>query len=110
MGGPLWPLTFACRRGVGRLTQTQIIQADIQEQLQAAFDDRLSPEESKRLAHRQLENLGDVEIADLDIEPLRLETRPIALRAGHAHVGEKLHVHGEGAMSLASIATAAGLV
>ncbi len=61
----------------------------------------LVPEKRKRLACRQLEHLGDRLLAEPDLQHLGAIPRPVALRAPHPDVRQKLHVDRQVARPLA---------
>ena len=62
----------------------------------------------QRLFHRQVQHFVDVLAAIAHFQHLRLVSRAFALFADQFHVGQKLHLHGHGAVALAGIAAASG--
>src|SRR5208337_2242362 len=61
-------------------------------------------EENERLARREIEDFRDVSPPVGDLEDLRAIARTTALGAAHDHIGQKLHVDREEAVSLAGAA------
>src|SRR5687767_692741 len=110
MPGESKALALADRERVERLAQAKIVEADVEQPLEAFLERSLGAEEAKRLAHREREHLGDAEAAHLDLQDLLAIAGAEALGARGADIGEELHIHGLLPLSLARLATTTGLV
>src|SRR5258706_16027090 len=92
MARELEPLRFATGKRGNRLAEAQVVEAHVDERLQAAHDLRLRGEGLERLVDRKLEHLRDVAAVDLNLEGLVAVARAVAIRAAQVHVGEELHL------------------
>ena len=103
-------LRLASRERRGRLAEPDVAEADLVEHLQAAQHLHRAAEELQRLAHCEVQDLGDVAALVLHVEHRRLETLAVAVFARHVHVGEELHLDLHLALALARLAAATGHV
>src|SRR5436305_1993473 len=101
------PLCLAARQRRRRLTEPEIAQPDLIEDLQAPQEFRRAAEERDRLAHGEVEHLVNRAAAVSDVQHLRLEPLAIALIARDEDVGEKLHLDAYFALALACFTPAA---
>ncbi len=95
--GELEPLRFAARQRRHRLAEPQVVEADLGERPQPRLDVVLAGEQLDRLVHGQFEHVGDrapapVPAGQRDLEDLRPEALPVAVRAAQVDVGQELHL------------------
>ncbi len=91
--GELEPLRLAAAERVERLAQAQITEPHLLEGRELAQHQRVPFEAGGRLCHRQLENVGDVQLAVGHLEHLAREAPAAAFGTGERDVGEELHLH-----------------
>src|SRR6185369_18085303 len=77
------------------------VEADIFEVFESPLQSRTATEERESFADRHCEHFGDVEAAEFDVEDFAAEACPFAVGAGHRHIGQKLHVDLQSAVSFA---------
>src|SRR5262245_65185292 len=104
------PLRLAARQRRRRLTEAEIAEADLVEDLEPPQHFRRAAEKSERLAHREIEHLTNRAAAVPHLEHLRLESLAVALIARDEHVGKELHLDADLALALTGLAPAAGHV
>src|SRR5262249_31127007 len=90
------------------LAEAQIAQTDLVEDLQFRSDSRNVNEEGERFADSHLQDVVNVLAVIMDFEDAAFVTRAAAFFADKFDIGEKLHLHGDGAVALTSLAAAAG--
>src|SRR5260370_13196847 len=107
MGRELQTLCFSAGKRCRGLTETQIAEADLVKDAECGNDLWHIDEKRRRFADRQLQNFVNILAVIADFQNAALEARAAALFADELYVREKLHLHGDGAVSLAGFAAAA---
>ena len=102
----LQSLGLAAGKRRDRLARAEIVQSDIEHRPEPCLNLGAIAKEPKRLAHGQVEHLGDVLAAVGDLEDFRPVRACPALGAADHHIGKKLHVDREKAVPLTGIAAA----
>ena len=102
------PLRFAPGKRRGRLAQPQVPQADLVQHLQLLLHARRGGKEADRFLHRHLQHVMNVFSLVSNRQHLGLIASPAALLADQLHVGQKLHLHGDGAVALTRFTAPAG--
>src|SRR5208337_4918843 len=97
----LEPLGLAAGERRRGLAQPKVVESYVQQRMDASLDLAAVAEENERLARREIEDFRDVSPPVGDLEDLRAIARTTALGAAHVHIGQKLHVDREEAVSLA---------
>src|SRR5208337_3216291 len=97
----LEPLGLAAGERRRGLAQPKIVESYVQQRMDPSLDLAAVAEENERLARREIEDFRDVSPPVGDLEDLRAIARTTALGAAHVHIGQKLHVDREEAVSLA---------
>src|SRR5260370_34700324 len=110
MGRELQTLCFSAGKRCRGLTETQIAEADFVQDAEFGNDLWHIDEKRQRFADRELQNFVNILAMIADFQNAALEARAAALFADELYVREKLHLHGDGAVSLAGFAAAAGNV
>ena len=99
--GELEALRLAAGKRRHRLAELHVLEADVDDRLQAAHHLAVVAEELHRLGDGELEDVGDAEAArdvagkaalDGDVEDLGAEPAAVAIRAAQVHVAEELHL------------------
>src|SRR5271154_6352330 len=103
-------LRFAARKRRGWLAEAQVPEAHFVEHLQSTGYLGHVGEKSDCFANRELQHFVDVLSAIANLQHAVLEARPLALFAKQFHVGEKLHFHRDGTVTLTSLTSATGNV
>ena len=106
--GQLHALRFASGERGGRLAEAQVAEADFVEHAQFFREPGNVGEKPERFAHGEVQDFVNVLAFVVDFEHLRLVARALAFVADQLHVGQKLHFDGDGAVTLAVFAAAAG--
>ena len=105
--GELEPLRLSAGQGGERLPEPHVFQAHCGQRVEAAAQFVQVGEEVERLGDRQGEDAGQVLVAVGDFQDLGAEALPAALRAGHVHVRQELHLDFLEALALARLAAPA---
>src|SRR5258706_1944742 len=108
VSGELEPLRFAARERGHGLAELQVIEADIDQRLQALDELRMMTEEAQRLGHGHVERIGNRLAADRRLEHLGAITAAVAVGAAPVHLGEELHLDAAQAATSPSPATPGG--
>ncbi len=88
-GGKLDPLRFAARKFRGRLSEPDISQADLAQDLQGPTKGLIFGKELKCDVDRHRENIGNRLVPNLDFEGLGIVTRALAGRTRSVHARQK---------------------
>jgi len=104
--GQLHALGFTAGERGGRLTELEVIEADVVQRLQQVIDLLDVLEVLERLLHVHVEHLGDALPLEPDLQRLLAEPPPLADRARHPDVGEEIHLQLGRAVPLARLAAA----
>ena len=108
MRGQLHALGFATGERRRRLAEADVAEADFIEYGELVQDLGLAHEEAQSLFHREVQDLVDALALVLDLQHAGLVARAAAFLAGQLHVGEELHLDGDGAVAFADVAASAG--
>ncbi len=106
MGREFEALRFAAGKSCRGLSQTEIAEADFIENVQFAQDPGHANKELQCFADRQSQNLVDILVAKAHFEHAALEARAPAFLADQLDVRQELHLDGDRAVALASLAAA----
>src|SRR5262249_50193512 len=90
------------------LSQAKITQPDLLEDTQLVCDLGLAGQELQRLADGEVQHLMNVFSLVTDLQYAGLIACAFALFADQLHVGQKLHLDGDGSIALAGLTAAAG--
>jgi hypothetical protein len=105
--GQLQPLGFAAGKRRGRLTEPEVIEADIEQVFELRLHFPLAAKKRERFAGRHVEHFRDVDAPIFHIEH-RLAVAPaVTFGAAHVDVGHELHVDRQEAVAVARFAPAA---
>src|ERR1700730_8782610 len=110
MSRQLHALRFPSGQSRGRLTQTQVSKPDFFQDTQ--FVDNLghAAEELQGFFHREIQNFMNALSTVADLKNLGLIASAFAFLAHQFDIGEKLHFHGDGPISLADLTPPSGNV
>ena len=102
--GQLHALRFAAGKRGRRLSQPQIAEAHVGQHLQLLREALVAAEKLDGFIDGQLQNFVDVQAVVFDLEDAGLEAGALALLANQLDIGQKLHLHRDGAIALAGFA------
>ncbi len=100
-------LRLAAGERGGRLAELDVGEADVDQRLQLARDDRHGGEELVRLLDGHLQHFVDGLALVADLQRLAVVALAVADVAGHEDVGQEVHLHLDHAVALAGLAAAA---
>ena len=100
-------LGFAARERRRRLSELDVIQADVVQRLQFVAHVGNVLEQLQRLLDVHLEHIGDGLALELDLQRFVVVPMSLADRAGHPHIGEEIHFQAIRAVPFAGFAATA---
>ncbi len=101
------PLRFTAGQGGCALAEPDITEADIQQRMQFARNDRYRLEEFISLFHRHAQHFGNVLALVLYFQRFAVVALAVADIARHIHVRQEMHFNLDHAVALAGFAAAA---
>ena len=108
LAGELHTLGLSAREGGRGLAEMQVVEADVAECAELAFDVVAVGKELAGLTDLHAEHVGNVAALPADLEGVFGEAAAAAGLAGDPHVGEEFHLQTHRAVALARFAAAAG--
>ena len=103
-GGQLHTLGLAARQRGGRLAQADVIEPHVVQRLQAAAQALDGGEELHGLLNAHIQHVVDGLALVVHVEGLAVVALAPAHLARHIHVGQEVHLDGDGAVALAGFA------
>jgi len=100
-------LGFAAGEGGGCLTELDVFETDLREDVETAHERRVVGEEFAGLTHGHVEDVGDAFTLIFDFEGLGVVALALAGLAGDVDVGQEMHLDANLAVALAGFAAAA---
>jgi hypothetical protein len=108
VGGEFDALGFAARERGGGLSETDVAEADLVEDVKLVDDLWVAGEVDECLLDGHVEDVVDVLAFVADVEDGGFVACSVTFFAGEFDVGEELHLDGDGAVAFADVAAAAG--
>ena len=106
LGGELHTLSLAAGELGRGLTETDVIEADGLQRVQAARDLRDVLEEGAGVGYRHLEHIRDRLALEADLQRLAVVALAVTLLARHVDVGQEVHLDLDLAVAAADLADA----
>ncbi len=106
-GREFHPLRLSTGEGCGRLSESHITQAHVDQGLQVAMDSANRLEELRGLFNGHVQHIGNRLALVVDLEGFPVVPRTVTDLTGHIDVGQKVHFNGDGSVPRAVLAASA---